>query len=100
MRWFKREEQCKHFKVLGEKWPENMVELVRFSNYETDTIGYGISECIVCKKRAFNCITLHTMSDWEASIIDIFIAHTMDWSTFKDFLIKNMAWYKEASIKE
>lgn len=98
MRWFKRKEICSHFKKAGEKWLENMIEIVRFSNYETDTIGYGISECTVCKKRAFSCMTCHTMSDWEAGIIDAFIAHEMGYNSFKEFLVKHMAWHKEASV--
>lgn len=100
MKWFKRDqkEQCTHFKKIGEKWPENMIEIIRFSPYQTDSIGYGISECAACKKRAFSCIGLHMMTDNESGIIDSFIAHKIDWSTFKEFLDKSMAWYKEASI--
>lgn len=100
MRWFKRKQKCNHFKRGGEKWPDNMVELVRFSPYETDSLGYGVSECTICKKRGFCCVTLHSMSNLQTGVVDMFIQHKMSWDAFKEFLDKNMAWHKEASIKE
>ncbi len=73
--WFKKKEpQCRHFKEFGEKMPDNMVEIVRFSPYETDTTGYGIRECTNCQKRAFSCMGLHLMPQSNSDVIDAFNA--------------------------
>ncbi len=99
--WLKRkkkfQKKCQHYKEFGEKWPPNMMEIFRFSPYKTDTIGYGVSECIECKKRAFSCIGLHMMTEKESNTIDAFIGHKIDYNEFKEFLNKNMSWVRGVS---
>ena len=94
MIWFKRKKRCKHFKVFGQDWPANMFEVVRFSPYKTDSIGYGISECSECGKRAFSCIGLHMMGPRTCEALDSFIQHHMSMGDFKVMLDKEMAWHK------
>jgi hypothetical protein len=58
---FKRKKKCRHYKKVGESYPDNMRQILRFSPYAKDSIGYTISECAECGTRAFGCIGLHMM---------------------------------------
>lgn len=91
---FKKKPKCKHLKKFGEKALSNMQEIVRFSPYEKDTIGYGVSECVECGKRSFSIIGLHMMGPETTKVIDDFIAWKIPQTEFKVFINKHMAWSK------
>jgi hypothetical protein len=91
---FKKKKRCKHLKKFGDKWPTNMVRVVDFSPYKTDTIGYGVSQCAECGKRSFSCIGLHLMGPDTTKIIDDFIGYKIDHAAFKLFLEREMEWHK------
>lgn len=93
--WFKKklqEASCQHYKRSGEKSLTNMVEVLRFSPYAKDSIGYGISECSECGKRAFSCIGLHIMGPKMCSVIDSFIAYEMTFEQLHGYLSEHCKW--------
>lgn len=89
-----RGKKCRHLKKAGEKPLENMVEIVRFSPYKTDSLGYGISQCSVCRKRAFSCLGLHAMGWRTCETIDNFINYKITQEQFQEFIKEEMAWSK------
>lgn len=98
--WFKkkkRELSCKHTSGFGEEIPEAVKPIMRFSDYKSDTIGYGIRECSLCGVRLFTCICAHLMSQSKCDIIDSFINHEISLDEFKVFLEEEMAWYRMES---
>lgn len=101
MMWpFKKKIRCCWYKSAGQPWPENIVEVIRFSPYKTDSIGYGIHECRVCGRRMFSCIGCHTMGPNMEAKIDAFIGHkiTLD-ELVRDFEGR-MTWWKIAAPTE
>mgnify|MGYP000678138835 CR=1 FL=1 len=92
--WWRPKLKCKHRKSFGEKPLSNMKQTYRFSPYKSDTIGYGVSECSECGKRAFTCISLHMMARFQCQVIDSFINHEISARQFEQFLIDEMAWYE------
>lgn len=95
-KWLKKAvgPSCPHGKKFGETWPPNMVEVVRFSPYKTDRIGYTVCECSDCGKRMFACIGLHLMGPATCAMIDDFIGHKVTLPDFIAFLEREMAWHK------
>ena len=86
--------RCRHSKKFGEPMPNNMVQIIRFSPYKTDTTGFGIRECTECGVRAFTCIGLHLMSKEQTDKIDAFINHKITLNELTTFFDKNAFWYK------
>lgn len=99
--WLKKSQKskCQHYKRAGQPYPENMKQLVRFSNYpkKIDPIGYSLNECTTCGVRSFGCPSCHMMSSKVTAKVDAFIAHQI---TFEELIIvfeTNNYWYE---IKE
>lgn len=91
---------CHHTKRFGTPWPDNMVEIARFSPFNKDSIGYGVAQCRGCGKRMFTCITLHAMGPRMSETIDKFIDYKMTEEEFLEFLTKSMAWHQVTFIGE
>lgn len=97
MKWFKRKKKkgkCKHYREPGEPRLDNMVEIVRFSPYEKDKLGYGVHECNQCGARAFSCVGLHLMGERTCEAIDAFIERRIEWCELEEVLCEQMAWYR------
>ncbi len=87
--WFKKKlERCHHYKGAGESGLSNMVEVLRFYEYESDKFGYGISECKECGVRAFSCMGLHLLGTDITDAVDSFIGYTMTLEQLKCVLGK------------
>lgn len=83
-RWFKKKvlkPKCCFFKEAGYPYPQNMKKIIKFSEYPERVepyMGYGITQCCVCGKRAFSCSGYHMMGDNTAQIIDDFISYKIE----------------------
>lgn len=91
---FKRKWNCRHFKKVGEPFPENMKSVLRFSPYKKDTIGYGINECTECGKRAFSCIGYHFMGPTITDAVDAFINHKIELEELLKTFDEYAYWYR------
>jgi len=74
--WLKRRLGfCQHFKNCGEQIPDNMVEVIKFTEYKKGRLDYSVYECHKCGKRAFLCLGYHLMGFDVSKKIDEFINH-------------------------
>lgn len=94
--FLKSKPKCKHYKNGGEKSHSNMETIVRFSIYERkiDHIGYSISQCTECGKRAFGCVFCHMMTNKQSEGVDKFIRYEISEEEFIEFLKNEMVWYE------
>ena len=93
----KKQPKCKHYRSFGEPVLDNMVQILRFSPYKTDSSGHAVYECCWCGHRvfgAFGAFGRHLMSERTCRIIDDFIAHKTSQDEFDEFLSSKMAWHK------
>ena len=99
--WFKKtlKPKCQHYKSAGQPYPENMKQLIRFSNYpkEIDPFGHSLNECTICGVRSFGCSACNMMNSKVTAKVDQFIAHKITFEDLIEVFKANNYWYE---IKE
>ena len=73
--------KCQHYKKVGEKYPDNMEQILKFSPYKNGDewdYPFGFSQCNNCGKRSFSAMHLHMMGNNTVKYLDDFIDYKID----------------------